>query len=254
MPRKRNVSGFLEKTIDFVPRTVVRLMPQRYRSLVARKLNQPNQFCWKASQVPSQPQDFEDLAFLFWSSPLNRGVARLDFDEAAALWKIARASKGGTGMEVGRFNGGSSFLVAVAMGVGSRFLSIDLMPQNDDVLRKMLDKAALTERVELVVADANAYNTDETFDFCFIDGDHSYNGAAKDHNKWGAKTRVGGFILHHDMSVARPLSTSRRALEQLRDDILRVQKHDIELVQEVGSLTIFRRKAASWTPIPLQSS
>lgn len=254
MPRrKRNIGGFLEKTLDFLPRTIIRLMSPRHRGLVARKLNQPQQFHWKIEQVPASPQQFEDLVFLFWSSPLNRGVARLDFDEAAALWKIARSCPSGKAMEVGRFNGGSSFLVATAMGENSHFLSIDLMPQNDETLKKMLGKAGLRERVELVVKDANLYQTDETFDFCFIDGDHSYDGAAKDHNKWGAKTRVGGYILHHDMSVARPLSTSRRALEQLRDDILRIQKDDIELVEEVGSLTIFRRKSTSWTPIPLQN-
>jgi predicted O-methyltransferase YrrM len=126
------------------------------------------------------------------------------------------------------------------------------MPQNDDLLKAMLEKAGVSSRVDIVVGDANDYQTGEMFDLAFIDGDHSYNGAAKDHNKWGEKVRVGGYIVHHDMSVSRPLCTSRHALEDLHDDILRVQRNDLELVREAGSMTIFRRTAPSWTPLPLR--
>ena len=143
-------------------------------------------------------------------------------------------------------------MLAVALGADGHLLSLDLMPQDDELLKPMLEKAGVASRVEIVVGDANDYQTDEMFDLAFIDGDHSYDGAAKDHNKWGEKVRVGGYVVHHDMSVSRPLCTSRHALEDLHDDILRVQHSDVELVREAGSMTIFRRIAPSWTPIPLR--
>lgn len=249
---KNKIGGVLSRVWDFGPRTAVRLLTPRQRDLVARKLNHPKHFAWDVSQVPENAQGFEDMTFLFWNCPLNRGVIRQDFDEAGALFKVAKECAGGRAVEVGRWNGGSTLLIAVALGPQGKLLSLDLMPQNDETLKPMLCKAGVAERVQLVVGDANKYECDETFDLAFIDGDHSYNGAAKDHNKWGAKVRVGGYIVHHDMSVARPLCTSRRALEQLRDDILRVQKNDLELVREAGSMVIFKRIAPSWTPLPLR--
>jgi predicted O-methyltransferase YrrM len=252
MANKRTLSGLFDRVVDLGPRTVIRHLPRRHRELVARKLNQPKHFTWELDKVPSNPQGFEDMSFMFWASPLNRGVIRQDFDEAAALFKAAKECAGGKAVEIGRWNGGSTLMIAVALGENGHLLSIDLMPQDDELLKPMLEKAGVANRIDLVVGDANDYETDEVFDIAFIDGDHSYDGAAKDHNKWGAKVKVGGYIVHHDMSVSRPLCTSRRVLEQLRDDILDVQKNDLELVREAGSMTIFRRTAESWTPIPLR--
>lgn len=249
---KHAVGVLLGKLVDFGPRTVIRHLPARHRELAARKLNQPKDFGWELTQIPDNPQAFEDMTFLFWASPLNRGIIRQDFDEAAALFKVAKECAGGKAVEIGRWNGGSTLMIAVALGPQGSLLSLDLMPQDDELLRPMLEKASVANRVEIVVGDANDYQSDEVFDLAFIDGDHSYDGAAKDHNKWGEKVRVGGYIVHHDMSVSRPLCSARRALEQLRDDILRVQQNDLELVREAGSMTIFRRIAPTWTPLTLR--
>ncbi len=254
MASRSALSGLFNKVIDLGPRTLIRHLPRRHRELVARKLNQPQNFKWELDKVPDSPRGFEDMSFMFWPSPLNRGVIRQDFDESSALFKVAKECAGGKAVEIGRWNGGSTMLLAVALGEAGHLLSIDLMPQDDDLLRPMLQKAGVAGRVDLVVGDANDYQTDEVFDLAFIDGDHTYNGAAKDHNKWGAKVKVGGYIVHHDMSVSRPLCTSRRSLEQLRDDILQVQQNDLELVREAGSMTIFRRTSASWTPLPLRGT
>ena len=249
---ENNIGAALQRLWDFGPRTIVRLLTKRQRLLVARKLNNPKHFSWDVEQVTQGAQNFEDMTFLFWNCPLNRGVIRQDFDEAAALFKVAKECAGGRAVEIGRWNGGSTLLIAVALGPQGKLLSLDSMPQDDETLKPMLGKAGVANRVELIVGDANNYECSETFDLAFIDGDHSYNGAARDHNKWGAKVRVGGYIVHHDMGISRPLCTSRRVLKTLLDDILRVQKNEIELIKQAGSMVIFKRIAPSWTPLPLR--
>jgi len=100
-----------------------------------------------------------------------------------------------------------------------------------------------------VVADAGAFERDDQVDFVFIDGDHSYEGAKRDHNKWGSKVRAGGFIIHHDMGNARPLATQWESLAKLKSEIIGVQADVLELAQEAGSMIIFRRRSSPWKPV-----
>lgn len=62
---------------------------------------------------PESLDGFEDLAFLFSSNELNHGIALLTFDEGALLFQLARDSS--TIVEIGRFKGGSTLLLAAAM-------------------------------------------------------------------------------------------------------------------------------------------
>ena len=81
----------------------------------------------------------------------------------------------------------------------------------------------------------------ERIDFLFIDGDHSYEGVQTDWNLWTPLIGVGGIVALHD-SRAYP----GRDIHELgparftRDVVLR--SADFELVQEVDSLTVVRRK------------
>src|SRR3954465_7592652 len=64
---------------------------------------------------PESVQGFEDLAFLFSSNQLNHGVASLQIDEAALLYRLARDVRSGPVAEIGRFKGGSTFVFAAAL-------------------------------------------------------------------------------------------------------------------------------------------
>lgn len=216
---------------------------------IARWLNKPGHLDWSDLEVPQQLAAFEDLSFLFWSSPLNRRFIRIDLDEAAALYKLVRDIPNAHGVEIGRFKGGSTVMLAAAIGPRGVLLSIDSEPQDDDGLKRILKQTNLLDRVELLVADANQVEHDDQIDFVFIDGDHSYEGARRDHNKWGAKVRAGGFVIHHDMGSARPLASQWESLAKLKSEILTTQKDVLELVQEVGSMIIFRRRDSSWRPV-----
>ena len=65
-----------------------------------------------AVTLPKQVGGFEDLAFLFWNTPMNRGVLRQDFDEAATLYGLVKSTGVLRGVEIGRYAGGSTILIA----------------------------------------------------------------------------------------------------------------------------------------------
>ncbi|NJL92897.1 MAG: class I SAM-dependent methyltransferase [Anaerolineae bacterium] len=152
-------------------------------------------------------------------------------------------------MEIGRYYGASTLLLALAVGPRGQVTSIDIAPQGDEFLRAALHRYNLLDRVGLVVADANSVSLERALDFVFIDGDHSYTGARRDHNRWMPCLRPGGYLIHHDMAHTRPHATQWHSLARLRAEILDQQADQLELVREVGSLSVFRRLAADFVPL-----
>lgn len=240
---------FIDRIVDISPRLFLNSLTKRHNDLLVRRSNKWSQFDYNDCDIPKNIEGFEDFSFLFWNSPLNRGILRQDFDEAASLYKHIKSLNNPCGIEIGRFSGGSTLLIASAVGKKGKLLSIDKSPQNDEKLRVILTHAELLERVELVVGDANELVRDEQYDFVFIDGDHSYEGAKKDHNKWGKLVRAGGYIIHHDMGNGREYSTQHGELSLLMNDIINKQQDVVELIEEVGSMCMFRRKSDSWIAI-----
>jgi predicted O-methyltransferase YrrM len=119
----------------------------------------------------------------------------------------------------------------------------------DDALRQVLERAGLHDRVCLVVGDANEVQAEEAYDFAFIDGDHSYEGARRDHNRWGQRVRPGGYLIHHDMAKARRHASQWTDLARLRGEILSRQGATFKLVAEEGSLSVFQRTGHDWDPV-----
>lgn len=244
------IERLTERLVARSPVVALKVLKSRQGDLwVARALNQPDKIKWSDITPVAHLNGFEDLSFLFRSSPLNRRFIRLDIDEAAALYNIVKSIPNAKGIEIGRFKGGSTVMLATAVGPQGHLLSIDNEPQDDDGLRETLRQANLWQRVELLIADANEVEYDLDVDFVFIDGDHSYEGARQDHNKWGSKVRPEGFIIHHDMGNARPLSSQWDSLAKLKSEIEFRQRDVLELVHEVGSLVVFKRNSSSWKPV-----
>jgi predicted O-methyltransferase YrrM len=159
-------------------------------------------------QWPPDIRGFEDLAFLFSSNQLNHGVASLQIDEAALLYRLARDATSGPFVEIGRFKGGSTITLASALPAGVELWSYDLhvalrpdMPgdQLDRELREALERYGLASKVHLVVADSRKVEPPAAqIELVFIDGDHSYEGARADFDRWGALVMPGGHMLFHD--------------------------------------------------------
>ena len=246
---KQSARRITDCLVNLAPHAILASLRRNHYELVAREFNRPNLFDWSQVQFPDMVEEFDDLVALFGLSPMNRGIIRQDFDEAAALFQAVRAHPAAHGVEIGRFSGGSTLLLAVAVNRGGHLISIDTSPQDDRALQNALRRAQVEDRVELIVGDANNVAPGGSFDFVFIDGDHSYDGARRDHNKWGQLVKPGGLIIHHDMACGRRFATQWPDLARLRTDILNRQRADVELQQESGSLAVFRRRTGSWTEI-----
>jgi predicted O-methyltransferase YrrM len=161
-----------------------------------------------ARSWPESVGGFEDLAFLFTSSQLDHGIISQELDEAARLYRVAREVDGGAVVEIGRFKGGSTFLLAAALAGRAELWSFDIHVVHDasftgasldDELHDALRRYDLADHVHLIVGDSRtATPPPEPIRVLFVDGDHSYEGVRADWDHWGDKLSVGGHVLFHD--------------------------------------------------------
>jgi predicted O-methyltransferase YrrM len=161
---------------------------------------------------PRQISGFEDLAYLFTHTGINYGLISQRLDEAAYLFKVAASlPAGATAAEIGRFKGGSTFLIAAALPESSLLHSYDLhleLPPGfsgeliDGQLETALSRCGLDGKVRLHVADSRTVPPpDGGVDLLFVDGDHSYEGARADVDHWLPAVNDGGHVLFHDAAA-----------------------------------------------------
>lgn len=192
-------------------------------------------------------RSFEDCDWLFACHQANRGIARLDFDEAAFLFRLVRSFKAPRIIEVGRFRGGSTILMGTAGDDGTRITSIDIAPKNDALLRSVLEKAGIAHKIDLVVNDANKVPAPaDTYDIVFIDGDHTYQGIKKDYEHWKKSVKPGGHILFHDAGEGRELATAREDPKRLMREIAQKDGALWQRQPDVASIASFVRTDKAW--------
>jgi predicted O-methyltransferase YrrM len=159
---------------------------------------------------PERIGGFEDLTFLFSSTVLAHGIASLRFDEAALLYRLVRELQPNLVVEIGRYRGGSTLLLAAALDGKGIVHSYDIDTRQgrdgnglDRELVAALERFGLRERVELHVADSRTVRPpSEPIDVLFVDGDHSEEGVRADFEHWSPRVRVGGHVLFHDAVAA----------------------------------------------------
>ncbi|MDB4790213.1 class I SAM-dependent methyltransferase [Akkermansiaceae bacterium] len=237
--------------INLDKETVFYELRKLYFDGIVRRQNEASQFNWEQFNADAKPARFEDLTGLFFCSPLTRGILRQDIDEAALIFKTVSAISSAKGVEIGRYYGGSTVLCATAIGDTGKLYSIDVSPKNNDLeLIKVLQKLGFQDRVSLIVDDANNVNIAEELDFVLIDGDHSYEGARLDHNRWGERLKSGGFLIHHDMACTRPYSVQWSDLKELYQDIQKTQENCLKIVGQAGSMVVFLKTSETWINVP----
>jgi predicted O-methyltransferase YrrM len=191
---------------------------------------------------PSEMRGFEDLAFLFSSNQLNHGIASLQFDEAALLYRVARDAGPATLAEIGRFRGGSTVITAAAMHPQAELWSYDLhvalrpdMPGErlDRELEEALSRLGLASRVHLVVGDSRLVDPPPSpLASLFVDGDHSYEGARADYLRWREFVAPGGSLLFHDAVDTGGYSSHYPGIARL---VAEIERDDPDFVKQVGA-------------------
>ena len=130
------------------------------------------------SASASDTQNFEDLVWLFQCDSRNRGIIRQGFDEAALLWKAAKATAGDI-IEIGRNKAGSTVLLSAA-APGRTIHSVDIRLKNHPKAQEYLARPGKKECVHVLLADSRKPLLNVTCGFLFIDGDHSFEGVLAD--------------------------------------------------------------------------
>lgn len=206
----------------------------------------------RVERWPESLQGFEDLAFLFSSNQLNHGIASLQLDEAALLYRVARDAGPGTLAEIGRFRGGSTLITAVAMHPEAELWSYDLqvalrpdLPGDllDRELLEALRRYGLESRVHLVVGDSRSVDLPPgPLVSLFVDGDHSYEGARADYERWRTLVAPGGQLLFHDAVDRGGYGTQYPGVRRLVGEI---ERDDAEFERRpgAGSIAQFVRRA-----------
>jgi predicted O-methyltransferase YrrM len=199
---------------------------------------------------PESVHGFEDLAFMFSSNQLNNGVASLQIDEAALLFRLARNVASGPIAEIGRFKGGSTVVFASALPAGVELWSYDLhIALRPDMTGEQLDAeldAALTrlgvrDKVHLLVGDSRTIDPPSApLELLFIDGDHSYEGAKADFERWSAYVRPGGHVLLHDAVDSGGYGNVYPGVARVVDEIRDEQGWDRQ--PDAGSIAHFIRR------------
>jgi predicted O-methyltransferase YrrM len=153
-------------------------------------------------------------------SRLPTGFIRLDPWEAEYLYLCAQEATIGI-VEVGRFHGGSTFLLACA-NARVPIWSVDLEPQNDARLEQLLADESVGRNVTLVVGDSHRDELPEigSFDLLFVDGDHSYEGCLGDLERFVPRLAPRGQIVLHDCRAESDVQ--RAVLDFARDTPLDV--------------------------------
>ncbi len=194
----------------------------------------------RAERLPPSVRGFEDLAFLFSSNQLNHGIASLQFDEAALLYRVARDAGPGTLAEIGRFRGGSTVITSAAMDDGAELWSYDLSSEYDGELQDALERLGLAERVHLVVGDSRSVEQPPApLRALFVDGDHSYEGARADFERW--RGAVSGDLLFHDAVDSGGYGNHYPGVTRLVAEIER-DDPDFERLPGAGSIAHFVRR------------
>jgi predicted O-methyltransferase YrrM len=190
---------------------------------------------------PESVRGFEDLVFLFSANQLNHGIASLQIDEAALLYRVARDAGPGTLAEIGRFRGGSTVITAAAMDAGAELWSYDLSGDFDGELNEALARLGLADRVQLVVADSRSVELPGPLRALFIDGDHTYEGARADFERWRGLVAPGGDLLFHDAADTGGYGNHYPGIARLVAEIER-DDADFAVLPGAGSIVHFARR------------
>ena len=189
--------------------------------------------------------DFAHLLWLFNSPRETRNIIRLDLHEAGLLYKYAKQTwiepkklfhhtgKGNTILEIGRYWGGSTVLLAMATHNSDvNVVSVDVVtgchdPDVDDWLNNYEEK----DRIDIRVDNSHAMEN-IPLSMLFVDGDHSYEGIKKDFiHHWNY---LNGDCLAHDYFDSTCVGVTQFITEW-------VEEGYAEIIEQVGTMVALKK-------------
>ena len=151
-----------------------------------------------------------------------RHIALLEFGEAEVLYDIPRIIGGGTIANLGHSRGGSAVLMAMCLReleLDGHVYSVDiflrsgkLSPSYNQAIN-IMDQFDVADKITLCHGTTDEWAEKlggETFDFLFIDADHSYAAVLRDLQNWAPLVRTNGLVGFHDTNQ----EFSHRVLEE----------------------------------------
>lgn len=146
-------------------------------------------------------RSFEFLAPLFSSSAFEHGIIFMPVRQAAYLYHLVRKMNARKVIEIGRANGGSTYLLGYAMARDGELWSVDLYGRRDPEVRDAFQKMRppFKGRLSLIVSDSRQASVAvQDVDVVLIDGGHSYSVAKSDYERFGRLLKKGGALLLDD--------------------------------------------------------
>jgi predicted O-methyltransferase YrrM len=154
------------------------------------------------------------------------------------------------GVEIGVFEGVSTCVIAESLARDGELIGIDpffkgrlAICWGEIIARHKLRRARVYRKVKLIRSvsqDALGF-IEGTFDFIFIDGDHSLDGIRRDWQGWSQRVARDGVILLHDTQIPshNPAVANLGSYQYFQDTIACDER--FELVAKIDSLSVLRR-------------
>lgn len=152
-------------------------------------------------------------------------------DEIAAFAELLASEGVRSFLEIGSKFGDTLNVVAGALPVGSKIVSIDLDRNGTDLSKTISDLVSRGYDARLIQGDSRKPDTVEKakqhgpFDAVFIDGDHRLAGVTDDWNNYGPMCRIVAF---HDVAWSRDPKVGKRIEVPLLWDAIKEQYRHVE--------------------------
>ena len=183
---------------------------------------------------------------------LDAAASQTTVAERAALARYASGQR--CVVEIGVFEGLTSALLVRAMAADGVLYAIDpFFPGRlgicwgKIIARREVNRAAAGRKFLFVekLSFAALAEVPGTVDFLFVDGDHSLEGITRDWADWSARMAPGGIIALHDTRVPahNPAVVELGSHLYFESHIRRDAR--FELVEQVDSLSLLRRKVGA---------
>ena len=161
------------------------------------------------------------------------------------LMLLARMCQAKRILEVGTLGGYSAIWMGRALPADGALVTLEINPANAAVAQRNLERAGLTDRVEVVVAPATESLTRliadrvEPFDFVFIDADKErsveYFEAALTLSHPGTVIIVDNVVRDGAIIDAQSTDAMVQGMRRLTEHVARVRRVSVTAIQTVGS-------------------